>query len=124
VVHDPDQRQHSGADFCDFICTCSQEELARSVSLMAEVRRRLSEGSKFPGPLDVSDAHLLTSVVTSLNWDFKAHITEILNEQWSAVFAESDDGTYRTSVQCDEVEHGIAATWKAFADRADGKSAN
>jgi hypothetical protein len=91
---------------------------------MSEVKGRLAEESQSPWkPLDVSDGHFLTSVVISLNWDFKSHITQILNEQWSAVVAEADDGSYRTWVGCDLVEHGIAATWKAFADRAKAASA-
>ncbi len=27
------------------------------------------------------------------------------------------DGTFKTSIHCDQVEDGIAATWKTFADR-------
>ncbi len=90
---------------------------------MSEVKSRLAEESQSPwSPLDASDGQFVTSVVISLNWDFKSHITHILNEQWSAVLAEADDGSYKSWVGCDLVEHGVAATWKAFADRA--KAAN
>ena len=86
---------------------------------MVEVKERLAEESQSPWrPMDVSDGHFLNSVVISLNWDFGSHITEIVNSQWSLVVAEADDGSFRTQVGCDQVEHGIAATWKDFADRA------
>jgi hypothetical protein len=69
-----------------------------------------------------SDGNLLTAIVTSLNWDYQAHITKIMNGQWSAVWAEADNGSFKTRVQCDEVEHGIAATWRAFANRHSDES--
>jgi hypothetical protein len=62
---------------------------------------------------------LLTAVVTNLSWNYNAHISKIIGEQWWAVFAETYDGTFTTCVSCDRVEHGVAATWKAFADHTD-----
>jgi hypothetical protein len=104
-------------EFNDFICTCKDDGRQRATELMAEVRRRL------PEPESVTDANFLDRVVQSLNWQFDARITEIGNDQWSQVTAEAWDGSFKTRVDCDQVEDGIAATWKAFADRphADGK---
>ena len=116
MSHGPDERGESVVDFDDFFCTYSEEEVERSEQLMSEVKTRLTHESQSPWrPLDVSDGRFLTSVVISLNWDFGSHITTILNAQWSAVLAEADDGSFKTWVGCDQVEHGIAATWKAFA---------
>ena len=116
--HEPYAQQGEPPDFDYFVCTCNAEGLREANELMAEVRTRLTAATTYmEAPL--SDATFLTAVVSSLHCDFRASITKILHEQWSAVLAQSDDGSYRTAVQCDFVEHGIAATWKAFADRAE-----
>ncbi len=105
-------------EFEDFLCTCSDEGKDRSEAVLAEVKARLAGGSDELQPFgEVTDRNFLTAVVTSLNWDFDARITQIANDQWSGVWAEAHDGKFKTRIQCDEVEHGIAATWKAFADR-------
>lgn len=113
--------------FADFICVCDtpggEERRARAEALMAEVQERLARGSEELVPRPVDDSNMLTEVVFSLNWDFGAHISDIPNDQWSAVVAETyakaDDGEpeFSTYIECDRVEHGVAATWKAFADR-------
>jgi len=110
-----------------FICVCDtpgdDERRTMADALTAEVRDRLGQGSVQLVPRTVTEANLLTEVVFSLNWDFGAHITGIENDQWCAVAAETharcDDGEpeFRTYIECDRVEHGVAATWKAFADR-------
>jgi hypothetical protein len=94
-----------------FICTCSHEGRERVGALMAEVRRRLPQAES------VTDANFLSRVVESLNWQFNARITCIANDQWSQVTAEAWDGSFTTIIDCDQVEDGIAATWKAFANR-------
>jgi len=97
-------------EFDGFICTCSDEGRERAAALMAEVRRRL------PRAESVTDATFVSRVVESLNWQFDARITCIANDQWSQVTAEAWDGSFTTIIDCDQVEDGIAATWKAFAD--------
>ena len=87
--------------------------------MLAEVKERLSDGTPIFPAQQVTDDVLLTAIVTSLSWSYNAHISNIACEQWSAVFAESYDGTFRTRVACDQVEHGVAATWKAFADHTE-----
>jgi len=115
----PDPLQEAPVEeFEDFICTCSDEGRQRGAALMDEVRGRLSTGSEELMPRQVENSNLLTMVVTSLNWDFDARITQIANDQWSGVWAETYKGDFKTRIECDLVEHGIAATWKAFADRA------
>jgi hypothetical protein len=95
----------------DFICTCKDKGREHARQLMAEVRRRL------PQPESVTDANFAGRVVESLEWQFDARITEIASDQWPRVTAESWDGAFKTRIDCDIVEDGIAATWKAFADR-------
>lgn len=102
--------------FEDFICRCGSEKAAAADELLREVKRRLAEGSEDLMPSTVTDANLLTQVVVSLEIDFNAHITQIVTDQWSAVHAENYDKTFKTRIQCDTVEDGVAATWKAFAD--------
>jgi hypothetical protein len=114
--HEPTSAKGKSADFETFVCTCDAKGRQGADELMKEVKARLSRASVFMEP-PLSDATFLTAVASSLHFDFRASINRILSDHWSAVFAESDDGTYRTVVECDLVEHGIAATWKAFADR-------
>lgn len=107
----------------DFICICKQAGKAEADALMQEVYSRLSRGSEELQAVTVGPENLLSSVVVSLNWDYGAHITGIGNDMWSGVYAETynkdDEGNpvFSTFIQCDFVEHGIAATWKAFADK-------
>src|SRR6478736_555477 len=104
----------------DMICRCSQEGKADADALRAEVKRRLTERAG----AEVADSAFLTHVVVSLNWDYGAEITGISNDMWSMVAAETWSPTQReagdwvqVSVTCDDVEDGIAAIWKEFADR-------
>ena len=76
---------------------------------------RLSRGSDELVPREVTADNFLTEVVYSLNWDFGAHITSSDNDQWSAVTVEKYDKTLRIRVECDRVEDGVAAAWKALA---------
>lgn len=105
----------------DMICRCSPEGKAEADALREEVKRRLSERAD----AEVSDSDFLTHVVVSLNWDYGAEITGIHNDMWSLVGAETwlpsrrvAGDWLKVSIQCDDVEDGIAAVWKAFADRA------
>lgn len=95
-----------------FMCVCTPGARAVAETVMAEVCNRL----------ECSPETLLTEVVISLNWDHSAHVTGIENDQWSGVYAEKYDKSLVTRVQCDLVEHGIAMTWKLFADHAEGKA--
>lgn len=108
-------------EFEDFLCTCSEDGKQRSDAVLAEVHARLAQGSEGLLALEVTDRNFLTAAVTSLNWDYGARITQIANDQWSGVWAEAYDGRFKTRIECDEVEHGVAATWRAFADRRDGQ---
>lgn len=89
---------------------------------LIEVKRRLS----------ATDGNFLISVVQSLAWQLKnasAAITGIYCDQWYGVTASGqhhDNGViplplaeepFITFIQCDEPEHGIAATWLAFVDK-------
>lgn len=97
----------------DMICRCG-DNAAEADALKTEVMQRLG---------NVTDADFLTCVVTSLNWDYGAEITGIHNDQWSMVTAETwrshmrETAWLKVTVPCDLVEDGIAAIWKAFADR-------
>src|SRR5947207_4005097 len=62
----------------------------------------------------VTSKNFLTEVVVSrLNWDYGAHITSIDNDHRSAVTVEKYDRSLRLRVECDFVEHGVAAIWQA-----------
>lgn len=104
-------------DFEDFICTCDEEGRQAAADLRAEVKRRISDGSPNQGPHPVDDANFVSEVVWSLNWDFDAQITQLASDQWFGIWAATNDGSLKTMIQCDALEDGFAATWKAVADR-------
>jgi hypothetical protein len=104
-------------DFTDFVCTCDDDGVAEARALRAEVLARLPVGSEVRW--DVTAENFVSAIVSSLNWDFQARVTGVPADQWFGVQAESNDGSFTTFVQCDLVEDGFAATWKAFADRRD-----
>ncbi len=107
----------SETEFEDFICTCDEERRSRAAALRESVRARLAAGSDERAPHEVTAQTFVTDLIWSLNWDFDAHITEIACDQWFGVWAESYDKTFKTKIQCDSVEDGLAATWSAFAER-------
>lgn len=93
----------------DMVCTCNTVGLAEAEALLKEVL----------GRLEITGMHtFLTTVVQSLNWDYGVSITGIYNDMWSGVRAERYRDKRRIWVDCDEVEYGIAAIWKAVADGA------
>jgi predicted DNA-binding transcriptional regulator AlpA len=88
-----------------FICRCKPEGRAEADALLGEVDRRL--------PGDPADR--VSRIISSLEWDHHhAEITWIGCDQWFGVAATDDDGR-RVVVQCDRVEDGLAAVWKAYA---------
>lgn len=80
------------------------------------MKRLLAAGSPNQGPHLVDDANFVSEVVWSLNWDYGAQITQIGSDQWFGIWAATDDGSFKTFIQCDSLEDGFAATWKAFAE--------
>ena len=104
-------------DFDDFVCTCDEDGRKAAAELRAEVKRRLAAGSPNQGAHHVDDSNFVSEVVWSLNWDFDAQITQIASDQWFGIWAAADDGSFKTLIQCDALEDGFAATWKAFAER-------
>jgi hypothetical protein len=88
-----------------FICRCDEAGKAEADALLAEVR----------GKLGGTASDFLTRVIHSLHRDFSAHITGMHADQWFLITAE--DEKVNVLVQCDEAEDGVAAVWKAFADR-------
>ena len=112
-------------EFEDFICTCDEgRRQLLAAALREEVRARIAAGSDERGPHEVTWETFVTDLVWSLNWDFNAHITEIACNQWFGVWAEAYDGTFKTRIECDAVEDGLAATWRAFAERPQPRKFN
>lgn len=82
-----------------------------AAGVMDEVLERLSglQGK------EVTRSDLLSAVVYSLSWGYRATITGMYCDQWAAVAAEAEG--FSTWVECYELEVGVAMTWKLFADR-------
>lgn len=93
-----------------FICRHGDEQISEAETLKEEVYRQLGER------YTVDAGNFLSIVVLELNWEHSAYISSIACDQWSMVTAETYDHKFRAVIQCDTVEDGIAATWKAFAD--------
>lgn len=104
------------------VCVCSDEGKAHAEELMTEVMTRLGGGSEELSPCHVDAGNFLTTVVVSLHWDYDSSIEGIYNDQWSGVVVERYTDRKRIYIECDYVEHGIAAIWKAIADGAFGDS--
>jgi hypothetical protein len=116
---DPAENDGDGNEYGAWVKTgedyAPSDNQAEAQAVYEEVLRRL----------DATPEDLLTHVVTSLNWDYSAHITGIANDQWSGVSAETYSVSYprddeaprlKVYVQCDRIEDGIARVWKFFAD--------
>lgn len=98
------------------VCTCSERGKAAAEELLAEVHRRLAAGSDRLRAHLVTDRLFMTDAVRSFHHDFGVSI-ELICDQWFAVIGtDGDDQT--TIVQCDEVEHGVAALWRHYANNA------
>lgn len=101
--------------FDDFVCTCDDAGVAAAAALREEVRERLRErGHDVGGDDEVSEILLWLAV------DLGVRDVAIYTEQWHLVTAEAHG--LRTSIRCDSVTDGVAATWRVFADRADGRA--
>jgi hypothetical protein len=75
-----------------FACRCSKESAEECDWLLEEVKRLLVGGSEELLPSsEVNDANLLSHVVISLQWDYRAEITGIYNDQWSVVVSATTD---------------------------------
>lgn len=107
------------------VCVCKSEGQAEAKALMEEVYRRLGEPSENFIGLETNDGNFLTNVCYSLNFDYDARITSIATDQWHGVAGKyHGDQENAFYVECDQVEHGIAAIWKAFADAGPREEAN
>lgn len=112
------------------ICIHSEEGKQEADELMKEVIDRLN-AEREPDKLITMD-NFLSAVVYSLQWYIPGDedsepcvsISGIYCDMWAAVcseqFGKLPDGEYgpiiTARVECDKIEHGIAATWKAWAD--------
>lgn len=83
--------------------------------------------------LDTDPENFLSAVVYSLTWslrDAAAGITGIYCDMWCGVAGKGapfetkgmlamtgEEGKVSTWFQCDKVEWGVAATWKAFVEK-------
>jgi hypothetical protein len=101
--------------FDDFVCTCDDAGAAAAAALRAEVRERIRARGVAPGGDEASE--ILLSLAIHLG------VTEVgvRTEQWHLVSAHAHG--LRTSIRCDSVVDGLAATWRAFAERAEGRVA-
>lgn len=101
--------------FTYFYCDHGDENAEECRVMLKEVKAELG----------ADDSNLLTRVVYELEWGLPepAYIRSIPCDMWAAVSAETHqkgaDGEplFKTYIQCDMIEHGIAGTWKAFRER-------
>lgn len=99
----------------EFICVCQPEGKEKADALMEWMFDELSFVSgdyEFKANAD----NWLSAFCFHINDTYLARVTGIVSDMWHVVRAETYDGTFKTSVQCDMVEHGFAATLRAFKD--------
>ncbi len=109
----PNETKPGDPDY--FACTCSDKGLKECQQLLEEVKSLLQ----------AEDANLLTKIIFSLNWDYGAEITSIRSDMWFGIWSKTRDistvnyqeiepPVFFTEIQCDSMEHGIAATWFSY----------
>ncbi|HEX8001370.1 MAG TPA: hypothetical protein VF519_01605 [Mycobacteriales bacterium] len=108
--------EEPGEEFRDFVCVCDDERRAAAAALRAEVHGRLA--ATYPD-LGVGDANVTTVLLSSLRFDYGVDTVTIWTDQWYVVHTEVPG--FRTYVQCDAVEDGLAVTWRVHAERAEGR---
>lgn len=107
----------------DMECSCGEEGKKGSEELLAKTIKFLDPDDKQPEEHAINRGNIVTQCVYALNWDYSAHYTEIHNDMWSSVsaetYAQGDDGKplFRVYVECDLIEDGFMAILHAFAER-------
>lgn len=90
-----------------FACACGDVRQRIWDGVMQEVADELCNG-------DVAE---LTSAVVYGLINYSANITAIPADQWAAIETQTWDGAFKTRIKCDRIEHGLAATWRAYTER-------
>lgn len=121
LVGPPITRVHDGRRYPEYlpmVCDCGDANHAHADGLLMEVTRRLSRGGPELLPHDVTPGNFATELCRSLAWDIRpsVRIESIGCDQWFGIKASDLEGD-AVYVQCDRVEHGLAAIWKHYADR-------
>ncbi len=65
-----------------FICTSDEAGRVAAVALRTEVVQRLAEGSEELRARQVTAENFASTVVLSLEWDYRARISGIACDQW------------------------------------------
>lgn len=107
------------------VCVCRHEGQVEAAMLVREVSERLAGGSdELMARKHSPDGVLITWLVQSFHWDYSCEIKGIYTDQWSGVaVADWKNEVYSVWVECDVVEHGLAAAWKHIADMHELKAA-
>lgn len=106
----------------DFACNCAADGKERCAAVMAWALDYLSTTNGTIEARPVARENFLSHVVSYLNWQYNASITGIANDQWSRIDSETyrepgdEKPVFRTGIQCDSVEDGLAFTLKAYYD--------
>jgi hypothetical protein len=108
----------------DFICTCGADRRAARDALVAEVMRRLPEDENYSPPT-VTAERFVSDVIGALSANYRVSIDHIAYDQWFLIVADRWEvvpgelrvrSALRVRMQCDDVEGGLAAIWRFFAD--------
>jgi hypothetical protein len=101
----------------DFACRCTPKASAKAQAVLEWAYQHLSKGTTEMRPIQTDATNLLSHVVFTLEWNYRAMITMIPTDQWSAVATSTHDKKFSTYIQCDNVEDGLAYTLKAYYDK-------
>ena len=97
-----------------FACTCSKKGKRLAAAYRAWAYKFLDGSYNQP----TVDGNFLDRVVQTLWWRYLASIEGIYTDQWSRVDTEgSGDAPFKTMVQCDSVEDGLAYTLRHWHKR-------
>ena len=103
--------------YSDMVCTCDDGRRAAAAALRERVREQLA--AAYPDE-PVTDRNFVSRLVDSLHFRLGVTDVRIYADQWFLVATEV--AGFSTSVACDAVEDGLAATWAAYAARAEGRA--
>jgi hypothetical protein len=106
-VPDTDSSKAEPEEFRIMYCSCGTEKRAANDAMLQAVADELCGGKLH---------QVITAVVYKLQ-NYSAQVTGVPSDMWSAVITETEDGTFRTRIECDIIEHGFAGTWLAFKQR-------
>ena len=100
------------------VCVCDDEGRAAAAQNRERALKILNdEDSDTEVWMQTTSENLITAVVSSLEWNYRAGPVTIACDQWFGVYATTGDKSFTAAIECDRVEDGFVGLFLAFYDR-------